>query len=72
MKAETTVNGPQVSSKTASTGTRQAATSRKRHKGEFAPRKSVSGGHNDGVDGWKWEMSDKNVRGLKGDLEESG
>jgi len=26
----------------------------------------------DGVGGWKWEMSDKNVRGLKGDLEESG
>jgi len=57
MKAETTVNGPQTSSKTASTGTRQAATSRKRHEGEITPRKSASGGHNDGVGDWKWGMA---------------
>jgi len=57
MKAEITVNGPQTSPKTASTGTRQAATSGKRAASEIAPRKSASGGYNDGVGGWKWEMS---------------
>ena len=50
-------NTGQVLSKTASTGTRQAATSRKRDKGEIAPRESASGVYNDGVGGWKWEMS---------------
>src|SRR5450756_7832 len=44
MKAETTVDGPQTSSKMASTGTRQAATSSKRDEGGIAPRKSASGG----------------------------
>src|SRR5450830_1667695 len=46
-----------------STGTRQAATSRKRAASGIAPRKSASGGYNDGVGGWKWEMSDKVKKG---------
>ena len=59
MKAETTVYGPETSSKTASRSTRQVVTSRKRDKGEIAPRKPASGGraYNDGVGGSKWEMS---------------
>jgi hypothetical protein len=59
MKAETTVNGPQTSPKMASTGTRQAARPRKRVEGGIAPRKSASGGYNDGVGGWKWEIPAK-------------
>jgi hypothetical protein len=44
LKAETTANDPQEPPKTASTGTRQAATSRKRAEDETAPGKSASGG----------------------------
>ena len=59
MKADTTVNGPQTSPKTASTVPRQVATSRKRDEGEIAPRKPASGGraYDDGAGGSKWEMS---------------
>jgi len=49
----------------ASTGTRQAATSRKRDEGEIAPRKSASRGYTDDVGGWKWEMAVQSSRKMR-------
>ena len=62
MKAETTVNAPQASTKMVLSSTQREAALRKRAASEIAPRKSASGGYNDSVGGWKWEMSDGKCR----------